>query len=595
MKNNVLNEIIKPKHNRSERIDKLNHSYKENILMSDNDLIDDLIEEEPEESIPEPVITPTNKKVQVKSTKEKFDLIFNKIIDIHNNILGLYEDSLYDNWDADTIDIFNNYMDEYNFYIDQLNELIPKIEWKSIEARKEFLTGYYKVLKEDNTVFNLIKVRHEYYLIYRTNRKSLILQLCERLGLVKAKSGKNNLEVFIFLNNNLSSIPLQDKNGNTLKNYFSNNVNKLVKQINESNSIESHYDKQEVQKIFQQYEHCRKMVFAIFNMITSSSEINGYKKWKNIIDSYCNADVKDTQLERLYNAANTESFEDIDDYHQVTDDKSWHAKGIYEKLNYNKPISIPSILYHTENPYNRDLVYKRGLVPSIGGSYECHYEDEELDPVIFLSEHKYDSTYDDDIWEIDVTQLDESCIFNDFDDTMEGCYVYTKRIKPEALTLVYEGNETFDRASEDWYKDINESWFDEDLLYYNNRLKEKCHKEDVKKINAIPTNANICKVVTDGKAVYSATTFYPNDIVEICPTKNIDKSSLYSNDMRELVFEVVPNKEWVFPFGYCKYYSEPNIIEKANCTYIWDPIQRVIVIKALTKIPKYSRLILNTI
>lgn len=111
----------------------------------------------------------------------------------------------------------------------------------------------------------------------------------------------------------------------------------------------------------------------------------------------------------------------------------------------------------------------------------------------------------------------------------------------------------------------------------------------------IPTNANVCKIVSDGKSVYSATTFYPDDIIEVCPTRTIDKSSLYSKDMRDMVFEVVPNKEWVLPFGYCQYYDIPRIKEEPNCTFIWDPVARVVVIKALTKIPKYAKLVLQIV
>ena len=62
--------------------------------------------------------------------------------------------------------------------------------------------------------------------------------------------------------------------------------------------------------------------------------------------------------------------------------------------------------------------------------------------------------------------------------------------------------------------------------------------------------------------------------------------------MRESVFEVVPNEEWVLPYGYCKFYLSDHLGD-GNCNYIWDPANRVIVIKAINKIPKYSKLLLN--
>jgi len=90
-------------------------------------------------------------------------------------------------------------------------------------------------------------------------------------------------------------------------------------------------------------------------------------------------------------------------------------------------------------------------------------------------------------------------------------------------------------------KGIFESWFDESLEYYQSH-KDIYNKSKIGKINMIPTNANQCRVSCDGENVYANTTFYPGDIIEVCPTKSIDKSSMYSKDMREIVFEVVPNE-----------------------------------------------------
>ena len=140
-------------------------------------------------------------------------------------------------------------------------------------------------------------------------------------------------------------------------------------------------------------------------------------------------------------------------------------------------------------------------------------------------------------------------------------------------------------------KGLYESRFDDSLEYYRNH-KERYNKSKINKINMVPTNANQCRVTCDGKNVYANATFYPGDIIEICPTKKIDKSALYSKDMRESVFEVVPNEEWVLPYGYCKFYLSDHLGD-GNCNYIWDPANRVIVIKAINKIPKYSKLLLN--
>lgn len=140
---------------------------------------------------------------------------------------------------------------------------------------------------------------------------------------------------------------------------------------------------------------------------------------------------------------------------------------------------------------------------------------------------------------------------------------------------------------------IYESWWDDELENYYKDNKERFTKDHIKKIDMVSPNANVCKVITDGKYVYSNVVFYPGDIVEICPTKPISKSALYSKDMRDVVFEVIPNKEWALPFGYCQYYDIPNADQKANCDFIWDPINKVIVIKAINKIAKHTKLILK--
>lgn len=120
------------------------------------------------------------------------------------------------------------------------------------------------------------------------------------------------------------------------------------------------------------------------------------------------------------------------------------------------------------------------------------------------------------------------------------------------------------------------------------------NKKNISQVNMRPTNANQCHVYYDGNSVYSNAKFYTGDIIEICPSRRIEKNSLYTKDVRDMVFEIEPNTLFVIPMGYCQYY---NIIDKqhpeANCDYEWDDGKHSIVIRALCTIPKNSRLILN--
>lgn len=116
----------------------------------------------------------------------------------------------------------------------------------------------------------------------------------------------------------------------------------------------------------------------------------------------------------------------------------------------------------------------------------------------------------------------------------------------------------------------------------------------IKGAEMVPTNANQCKVSYDGKSVYSNARFRTGDIVEICPTRPISKNSLYSREVRDLVFEVERDTTYVIPMGYCQYY---DIIDKfhpeANCDYEWNPEKKVIVIRAIKPIEKRTVLVLN--
>lgn len=131
-------------------------------------------------------------------------------------------------------------------------------------------------------------------------------------------------------------------------------------------------------------------------------------------------------------------------------------------------------------------------------------------------------------------------------------------------------------------------------LYSLFRDSKKRDKSSVKGIAMIPTNAKQCRVFCDGHSVWSNANFFAGDIIEVCPCRDIDKTSLYTREVRDMVFEVSPNEEYVIPMGYCQFY---DIISKKhktpNCDYEWNPIDRTIVIRALKDIKKNEILVIN--
>lgn len=397
-----------------------------------------------------------------------------KVAQIHEQILDLYEYTLYeDTWNETTENQFENLLSEYNKNLDQLKSELPSVEWHSEKLKSEFMKKFNEVLIEDANSWNRVYARHTNYLRYRTNRKTIILQICDVLGGLKSNKDVNYLGIFKYFNDKLANIKLYDNTNITDRKFNLNDdwlkkhLNKIMDDLKDSAVFNSGaIDGRDIFKVFHVYVKCRRLAYAIFNLMTSNSKYNGYDKWHNRFIDYCDATLADKQLEFLINAVDAENqFEEVDDYQNIMDEESWEAKGIYE------------------------------------------------------------------------------------------------------------------------------SWFDDSLEYYQSH-KERYNKSKINKINMVPTNANQCRVTCDGKNVYANATFYPGDIIEICPTKKIDKSALYSKDMRESVFEVVPNEEWVLPYGYCKFYLSDNLGD-GNCNYIWDPANRVIVIKAINKIPKYSKLLLN--
>lgn len=404
---------------------------------------------------------------------------------IRNAILDLYDDNLYnENWDETTIKSFNSLLGKYDEYVAQIREWMPEIKWSNAAQKEQFMNVFNSVFEEDAEVYKLIKIRNEAYLTYRTNRKSLVWQLNEVIGFVKSKGGKNNKEVFKWFNNRCAKMPLYDNRDTegrvtvhvypVLSKWFYEHKAEITDEINHAMEIEDHYDQNECNQIFMKYVQCRKAVFAIFNMLTSRSEVNGYKKWHNVLDAYCEADIRDPQLEKLYNAATSENdFMPTDDFQQISDDRSWNSKGIYES----------------------------------------------------------------------------------------------------------------------WWADELNGYFE---IEANKERERNYNKQDICKIDMKDANANICKIILSKGSVYAGANFYKGDIIEVCPTKSIDRTSLFTKDMRDIVFEVKPNEQWVLPFGYCQYYDIDQS-DAANCGFIWDPVAKNIVIKAIKRIPKHGKLILKNI
>ena len=120
--------------------------------------------------------------------------------------------------------------------------------------------------------------------------------------------------------------------------------------------------------------------------------------------------------------------------------------------NYNSnlvEVTPNKYVYHTSNPFFRDKISKEGLLPK--GKSETWLSDTKIDgEVIFAvnsNKEKYvwDSTYDDDIYRIDTTKLNNKW-YNDpnFND---GLHLITfDKIPLNAIKLIYKGSFTLDES-----------------------------------------------------------------------------------------------------------------------------------------------------
>jgi len=126
---------------------------------------------------------------------------------------------------------------------------------------------------------------------------------------------------------------------------------------------------------------------------------------------------------------------------------------IVEKVNSHLVEVTPNkYVYHTSNPIFRDSISKEGLIPK--GKSESWLSDTKIDgEVIFVvnsNKEKYfwDSTYDDDIYRIDTSKLNNKW-FNDPNFDSDGIHLITfERIPLNSIELIYKGSFSLDESKD---------------------------------------------------------------------------------------------------------------------------------------------------
>jgi hypothetical protein len=98
-------------------------------------------------------------------------------------------------------------------------------------------------------------------------------------------------------------------------------------------------------------------------------------------------------------------------------------------------------LYHVSNPCFRDSILKNGLIPKTGPSYKAHYEDKTMGDAIFVSlKNNYDSTYDDDRYEISLSQEEFEMLDFKKDKEVADALYTNNPIPRKSIKLFYKGS-----------------------------------------------------------------------------------------------------------------------------------------------------------
>ncbi len=117
-----------------------------------------------------------------------------------------------------------------------------------------------------------------------------------------------------------------------------------------------------------------------------------------------------------------------------------------------KEIIPNKIVVHKSNPMFRDNIRQEGLKARVGECYQIYVNREQRDPnkikckpVIFATDSLnkkdlFDSTYDDDIWEINTEMIPDVKWYVDkhYDSKSKHIVTY-QNIPPNCLKLIYKG------------------------------------------------------------------------------------------------------------------------------------------------------------
>lgn len=179
--------------------------------------------------------------------------------------------------------------------------------------------------------------------------------------------------------------------------------------------------------------------------------------------------------------------------------------------------------------------------------------------------------------------------------------LYSKMIEDEEVVSFVNNalygvlNEGFYNPFSDDEHELGDTDFISDIKVADGVVVKDRDNCPIKRIKKWDTNVNGKIVFRGDKRIYSGLNFLAGDIIEECPVKKLRADAMYSRDIRDLAFQLYPDKEeYGLPMGYANYYATAyDVKDVPNVDYEYDPSEGIIRIIAIRNIKKGDLLVLR--
>lgn len=175
--------------------------------------------------------------------------------------------------------------------------------------------------------------------------------------------------------------------------------------------------------------------------------------------------------------------------------------------------------------------------------------------------------------------------------TVNECVWFVDNVLFDKLNEGYKNPFYYDDAISDMNNDDDN---EKDIPVDDNIEIKDIDGGYIKAVRLWDTNVNGKIMCKNGK-MYAGILFTSNDIVEECPIKELDDVDMYSRNIRDISFELVPNSNrYGIPYGYANVYAT-SVDRKCegNIDYEYIPENNFIRFYAIRTIKPNEELILR--